>query len=111
MNMMQIASTAKRCEGMYPTLKAWAGPGILIILFVASLAYVVFGGTLALEASPVPEPDVSIAESALITVDAGRAPRIQTVSSGYAKASDYFPSSYVNRGRDGDGNAMTYEHD
>jgi len=24
---------------------------------------------------------------------------------------DYFPSGYVNRGRDGDGNVMTYEHD
>ena len=43
-----IASTAGRREGIRAALKAameaWTGPGILVLLFAASLAYVALGG-------------------------------------------------------------------
>lgn len=115
MSTKDIATTASRREGIHATLKAataaWAGPGILILLFLASLAYVAFGGTLALEASPLPEPETSIAEVAVITADAGGALRRENRSGSSAEPTDYFPSGYVNRGRNEDGNVMTYEHD
>jgi hypothetical protein len=42
---------------------------------------------------------------------AGR-PAAREVAATPAGASlDYFPASYVNQGRDGDGNVLTYEHD
>jgi hypothetical protein len=115
MSTKEIATTAKRREGIHATLKAateaWAGPGILILLFLASLAYVAFGGTLALEASPVFEPETPIAELAVITADTGGALRRENLAGSSAEPADYFPSGYVNRGRDGEGNVMTYEHD
>ncbi len=42
---------------------------------------------------------------------AGRALRRENRAGSSAEPTDYFPSGYVNRGRDGDGNVMTYEHD
>lgn len=115
MSTKDIATTARRRGGIHATLKAataaWAGPGILILLFLASLAYIAVGGTLALEASPVPEPETSIAEAALMTADAGGSLRRENLSAGSVTATDYFPSGYVNRGRDAEGNVMTYEHD
>jgi hypothetical protein len=115
MSTKEIATTAKRREGIHATLKAateaWAGPGILILLFLASLAYVAFGGTLALEASPVPEPETSIAGVTVITADAGGVRRNERISGNSATPADYFPAGYRNRGRDDDGNVMRYEHD
>ena len=65
MSMKEIASTGEWCGTKSPTLKVameeWAGPGILALLFLASLAYVACGGTLAIEASPIPEPETTIA--------------------------------------------------
>jgi hypothetical protein len=82
--MKEIASTARRREGMRATLKAameaWAGHGVLVLLFVASVAYVAFGGTLALEASPVPEEETPIAAVAPEPADAGGAVRTEMVS-------------------------------
>ena len=113
--MKQIGSTARRREGkraaLEAAMKAWTGPGILILLFLASLAYVAFGGTIALEASPLPEPETAIAEAAVITADAGGALPREHLAGSSAEPADYFPSGYANRGRDGDGNVMTYEHD
>lgn len=47
----KIAAAAKPREGMPPGLKAaieaWAGPVLLVLLFVASLAYVALGGAFA----------------------------------------------------------------
>lgn len=115
MSMKHIASAARRREGMNATRKAalaaWAGPGILIVLLVAALVYVALGGTLALEASPASEPDTSKVEAAVIAARAAGAPRREFLSNNSADPTDYFPSGYVNRGRDGDGNVMTYEHD
>ena len=115
MSLKQIASTSGRREGVRATPKAamegWAGPSILILLLLASLVYVVFGGTFALEASPVPEPKTSIAGPAAKSADVGGAPRNEKASGSSAGPTDYFPAGYVNRGRDGDGNVMTYEHD
>ncbi len=89
----------------------WAGLGILILLFLASLAYVGVGGTFALKASPIPESETSIAAVTVERVAASGAPIEQRVSGSSATPSYYFPAAYPNRGRDGDANVMTYEHD
>lgn len=114
MSVKEIAWAARRREGIRATLKAameaWAEPaGILILLFLASLVYVASGGTY--EVVSALEAKTSIAAPAAKPADAGGAPRNEKASSGPAKPSDYFPAGYVNRGRDGDGNVMTYEHD
>lgn len=96
-----MTHTKSRC-----THELFMGFGLL-----ASLAYIAFGGTLALEASPIPEPKTSRAEVAVITADTGRAPRNEKASGSPAKAPDYFPAGYDKRGRESDGNVMTYEHD
>lgn len=114
MSMKEFASAARRREGVRATLKAameaWATrPGILVLLLFASSVYVAFGGML--EVVSVPKAEVSIAAVAAKPVDVGGGLRSEKILSGSAKASDYFPAGYVNRGRDGDGNVMTYEHD
>src|SRR5471030_452899 len=119
MSTKDIALTATRREGMRSTLKAamkaWAESGIFVLLFLllflASLAYAVFGGTPALEASPVPGMEISMAEPLIITADAGGATRREIPSGSFTATANYFPSGYVNEGRDGDGNVMTYERD
>jgi hypothetical protein len=74
-----IATTVARHEGKGATLaaavKAWAGLGILVLSFAANLAYVVQGGAFVSEASPIPEPETSIATFAVKPVDAGSGPR------------------------------------
>lgn len=92
-------------------MKAWAALGILMLLFLASLAYGAFGGTFAFEASPIPESETSIASVPATTGDVGGAPINEKASSGSVQTTEYFPAAYPNRGRDGDGNVMTYEHD
>lgn len=83
-SMKEIASTARRPEGIGATLKAaieaWAGHGVLVLLFFASLAYVALGGTIALEASPIPEPETSMAAVAPEAADVGGALRKEIVS-------------------------------
>jgi len=83
-SVKEIAPAARRREGIRATLKdamdAWAGSCALVLLFLGSVAYVVFGGTLALEASPVSEPETSIAELAPEPADAGDALRKEIVS-------------------------------
>lgn len=113
--LKQTASTAAQREPERTTrehpMKVWTAPGILLLLFLASLAYVAFGGTLALEASPAPDPGTSMAEVAVVTADASGALRREQTAGSSAQPADYFPSGYVNRGRDGDGNVTSYEHD
>jgi hypothetical protein len=92
-------------------MRGGAGLAVLVLLFLASLGYVAFGGPFALEASPLPEPETSIAGAAVITADAGGARRNARIPASTAQAADYFPAAYSNRGRDSDGNVMTYEHD
>ena len=114
-SLNQIASIARRRAGAGATLKAGmtgvAGLVVLVLLFLASLAYVALGGALALEASPVPEPETSIAGVTVITADAGGVRRNERISGNSATPADYFPAGYRNRGRDDDGNVMRYEHD
>jgi hypothetical protein len=111
--MRQIVSTAARRERIRATLKAamtgGTGLHILVLLLLASVGYVVFGG--AYEAMSAPKAETSVAAVAAKPADAGGASRNQKASSGPATPSDYFPAGYVNRGRHGDGNVMTYEHD
>jgi hypothetical protein len=95
------ASTALRRDGMRATRKAateaWAGCGVFFLLFLASLAFVAFGGTLALEASPKPEPETSAAAVTAEQADVGGAVHIEDVSArpGEEKqwTRDIFPAS------------------
>lgn len=86
-----------------------AGLGILVVLFLACLTFVVFGCSrdepLALG------PQTSVPAVAAKAVIVGGASRTTKGSGSSAEPTDYFPSGYVNRGADGDGNVMTYEHD
>ena len=73
------------------------------------MVYIVFGGTY--EVAAAPEAETSIAAIASELADAGAARRNEKASGSYAESNDYFPAGYVNRGRDGDGNVVTYDHD
>jgi len=84
---------------------------VLALLFLASLAYAAMGGTFALEASPVAEWAPARTEAAVMTADAGGALGKGNASVRAVQPADYFPAGYANRGRDGDGNVATYEHD
>jgi hypothetical protein len=52
------------------TTKAWAGVGGLVLLFLASVAYVSLGGPFANEGSPIFEPETTIAAVALKATNA-----------------------------------------
>ena len=97
--------------GWNTVMGGWAGFGIITLLLIASSAYLAFGGPHALEPSLLPEPETSRAEVAVMAADTGGAPRTETASDSSAKAPDYLPAGYLNRGPRGDGNVMTYEHD
>jgi hypothetical protein len=49
------------------------GMAALVVLYIASLSYIALGGPLALEASPIAEPAVSMADIAVKTADVGGA--------------------------------------
>jgi hypothetical protein len=82
--MKEMASTARRRDGTTEmpegAMAAWVGCGVLLLLIVASVAYVAFGGTIAFEASPLPEAATSMAAVAAEPVDAGGAVRQEIVS-------------------------------
>jgi hypothetical protein len=65
----------------------------------------------ALDTSSVAEPKPLHSASAVGPAGAGTAPHEKTISDGTPARTEYFPAGYVNRGRDDDGNVMTYEHD
>src|SRR5471032_1161168 len=90
-------------------MRGGMGLGILVLLFLASVGYFVLSGAYNVVASP--KAETSMAAVAAKPADAGGAPRNEKASSVPATSSDYFPAGYVNRGRDGDGNVVTYEHD
>jgi hypothetical protein len=52
------------------TTKAWAGVGSLVLLFLASIAYVSLGGPFANDGSPIFEPETTIAAVALNATNA-----------------------------------------
>jgi hypothetical protein len=93
------------------TIKAWAGFSVLLLLCLASLAYVALGGPLALEASPMSAVDTTMAGDWVMTADAGTAARSEIAPDSATAAANYFPSTYVNGARQDDGNVKTYEHD
>lgn len=106
--MNQIAPTARRRDAVHAT----AGGATLVVLpllLVAGLVFLAFGDTL--EASWAIEAETRIAALAATPAHAGVSLPRQDAAGSSAEATDYFPAGYVNRGRDGDGNVMTYEHD
>lgn len=87
-----------------------AGLAALVLLFLAVAGYFVFGGRY--ETTSTPELKSSISAFGVGPAQAGDAqPNASKISSGHATGSDYFPSAYPDRGRYGEGNVMTYEHD
>jgi hypothetical protein len=107
----EIVAAAARYDGtrVAPMSTGAAGKVIWVpmALLLASLVYVLFGGAFAIEASPLSEAQASIASATLEPANVGRA----ATSISMVQPADYFPAAYPNRGRDGDGNVMTYEHD
>jgi hypothetical protein len=77
-------SAATRRDGMRATckaaLKTWAGTGVFVLLFLASLAYVAFGGALATEPSPLPEAAAAAAALTAGLADVGGAMGKESVS-------------------------------
>jgi hypothetical protein len=65
----------------------------------------------ALDTSSVAEPKPLHFASAVGPAGAGSAPHEKKISDGTPARTEYFPAGYVNKGRDDDGNVMTYEHD
>jgi hypothetical protein len=98
-------------SGARSTVAMTGGAGLvaLVLLFLASLAYVVFGGAFA-ESSTI-EAETQIAAVAAKPADAGGATQQEAASSAYAEVPAYSPPAAGSPGRDGDGNVMTYEHD
>jgi Na+-transporting methylmalonyl-CoA/oxaloacetate decarboxylase gamma subunit len=90
-------------------MKGGAGLVVLVLLFLASLGYVVFGG--AVEMEPSPEAKIAIAAAAAKPADTRRSPRYEQVAGASVAATDHAPVTYADRVGDGDGNVMTYEHD
>jgi hypothetical protein len=113
MRMKEMAAAVRQREALHATLKAAMAGGVvlvtLVLLFLASVVYVVFDGTY--EVAAAPEAEISIAALAAELAYAGGARRIEKASGSYAKPINYSPASYVNRGRDGDYIVVTYEHD
>ena len=92
-----------------PPMWAWAGHGIVILMFLATCAYVAFGRTL--KASSALHAEALLSTVAGRAAAAGVASRNEEVLGSSPEPTDYFPAGYVNQGRDGDGNVNTYEHD
>jgi hypothetical protein len=83
--MKQIASTAGRrqrfLQGLKAATKAWMAPGLLLVLFLASLIYVAFGG--ALGAPSALETDTPITAAA--PIDLGGATAGENTSGSWAE--------------------------
>jgi len=113
MNTKEIGSTAGEHAGMRATRKAaigaWSWLSVLVLVFLASIVYVAFGG--ALDPSLGTEPETLHFAATAEPTGAGSAAHEKKASNSSDASTDYFPAGYVNRGRDGDGNVMTYEHD
>lgn len=106
----QKASAATRREAVDAAPKGAAATGAMLVvlplLLVAVLVFLAFGDTL--ETSWTAEAQARGAAVAASPARAGLG--LQDEAAG-ASAAGYFPAAYANRGRDGDGNVMTYEHD
>jgi hypothetical protein len=109
----RIASRARR-RGQVPkalrtAMTGAAGLVSMVLLFLVIAAFFVFGSRH--ESASTPELRTSLATAWATPAGANDAPLRTQVSSGNAADSEYFSSAYPNRGRDGEGNVMTYEHD
>lgn len=106
--MQQMAAAARRRGAVHAT----AGGATLVVLpvlLVAGVVFLAFGDTL--EASWAIEAETRIVALAATPAHAGvRLPGMDAARSS-AEPTDYFPAGYVDRGRVGEGNVMTYEHD
>jgi hypothetical protein len=110
----QTAPAARRRARMRAMSNAamtgWAGLAALVVVFFAAAGYFVFGTRY--EKTSTAEIKSSVFAFVVAPALAGNAqPDANEMSSGDSTGPDYFPSAYPNRGRDGDGNVMTYEHD
>ena len=108
----QTASAARRREALRAAPKG-ATPGgamlaVLPLLLVAALVFLALGD--ARETSWAAEAQARGAAVAATPARAGLSLHGEA-SGGSAAPADYFPAAYASRGRDGDGNVMTYEHD
>ena len=76
---------------------------------LAGIAFILFAST---EVAPTGSPvSLAAATEGARWTEAGT-PALRKGAATLSDASlDYFPANYVNQGRDGDGNVMTYEHD
>jgi hypothetical protein len=106
-SMKENATPATRRDRPHASITGGTVFGVLVLLFLASVIYLVFQGGFDAVSSPRAKSPAVAAKPA----DAGGAQRNESASGGPAASPDYFPAGYVNRGRDGDGNVMTYEHD
>lgn len=109
---IQIASAARRREAVRAAPKGATASGAMLVvlplLLVAALVFLAFGD--ALETSWTAEAQARGAAIAATPARAGLTLRDEA-SGGSTGPAGYFPAAYVSRGRDGDGNVMTYEHD
>jgi len=110
----RVASTAARREAdgtLKAAMNGGAGLVALVLLFLASAAYVVFGGAFATETASAPEAPGPVATAAVTPEVAQRAPRREQAASDSSGSVPPASLVFLDRGDDGDGNVMTYEHD
>jgi hypothetical protein len=107
----EMASTASQREATHASLIVAVAEGVMLVigvlLFLASMVYVVFGGSY--EVAAAPEAKTSIRAVAAASADASGERPSERASGSYAQPADHLYTSYVNRGRDG--NVVTYKHD
>lgn len=78
-------------------------------LALAGIAYVLVA---PMDVPPTGSPVSSAAATESTRRTEAGTPALREDAATLSRASlDYFPANYVNQGRDGDGNVMTYEHD
>ena len=108
-SLKQVALPARRCTRATAASRAamtgMAGLAALVVLFCASLAYVVLGGAFATDASPLAQAEIPVAAVAMKTADAGAAGRIESVPGYSVSAADGGPRP------DADGIVRRYEDD
>jgi hypothetical protein len=113
MSRKQNASKAALHQEMHApkdaVLAEKAGLVALILLFLASMGFVVFGG--AFEVAAAPDAQTRVVTIAGKPAGAGTPARSENAPGSAAPPAGYFPADYPNRGRGGDGNVKTYEHD
>ena len=115
MRMKEVASLLRRCERMHSTpraaMEASIRPGIVLLLFLASLVYIAFGGTVDV-ASPF-ETETSIAAVSGRPEDVGRASQPESLASIFSLPTEtiFLPTDRYKQRRDGNREALAYDGD